>query len=86
MKVYNSFEDLKNSYSGENEFKCEGKIFVLHHYATRKGYQSVKNHSIENYNGRFGNGIVIKSHHPRSTTYHIHSYFIAKWGNLKWTN
>ena len=76
MKVYNSIEDLKNNYSGENEFMSEGELFHLHHRATRRGYQSIKNYSIENYKGRFGEGIVIKSHHPNSTTYHVHSYFI----------
>ena len=52
--------------------------YRLHHIAVKSGYVSrkLKDGIIEAYNGRFGNGYVVKKPNFESTRYYFISYYV----------
>lgn len=78
MKKYNCYEDLKNdgSFNFPMEIEVESEFFHLHHISLSRGYQSTKVNKIENYTGRFGDGIKISTFYSGSNRYHNLGYYV----------
>lgn len=66
-----SFDQIKENYT-------------YHHTSYARGYHTVKEDTIEPYNGRFGKGYKVHYHANNTTQFHLVSYYIEKWGKLKW--
>lgn len=55
-----------------------GKIYTLHHLASRRGYESRKSSGhLEQYNGRFGEGFILVTPRYDTTQYINIAYYIA---------
>lgn len=78
MKKYNCYEELKNdvSFNFPMEIEVEGECFHLHHVSLSRGYQTTKANKIENYTGRFGDGIKISTWYNNSNRYHNLGYYV----------
>lgn len=78
MKTYNCYEDLRNdrSFNFPVEIEIEGENFHLHHVSLSRGYQSTKFNKVENYTGRFGEGIKISTWCNTSNRYHYLGYYV----------
>lgn len=60
----------------------EKQGFEYSHTAIHRGYHTVKKESVKPYKGRFGVGVIIESHYPKSTQYHYVEYWIKR-GEIK---
>lgn len=58
------------------ELKAAG--YVEHHSSLARGYHSTKSKSIYGYKGRFGEGFEVHSNYPKSSRYHLITYFVKE--------
>ena len=61
-----------------NTIEVNGKTYILHHTASRRGYESRKSSGhLEQYKGRFGEGFIFVTPRHDTTQYVNIAYYIA---------